>query len=168
MRALTGMQRRFVLAYFHLGKREPALTAAGCASPPGSEALGATAYRIWHSPRVQAAIKEFADGQLVAGIPEAVGAIIEGVNGIGSKDAVAAAKVLLDRTMPVVQQHEVIHVREDHTSLLKEVLSLAKMLGKDPKELLGGGMAFIDADYKEVEAEPEPEPDGTEGLEDLL
>lgn len=167
MRALTPKQRHFVLAYFHVGKRERAAFMAGYAGEEGSNKLGVSAYVVWHHPKVQAAIKEHASGALVGMLPGAIARLHQIMQDGGDKDGLKAIQLITDRTgFHATTEMKVTHVDESREDTIREIVRMAREQGLDPRVLIGGAADFIDADFT-VLAEAEPVVSSLEGLEDI-
>jgi phage terminase small subunit len=166
MRALNERQRKFVIAFFHTGKRGPAAAMAGYATLNINQA----AYQVWHDQKVQAALREFAHGsQIGTLIPEAFKVLEQALSGNASKEQLKAAGMVMDRTgFHALAEVKVTHEVQSREELIRQVNRDATALGLNAKELLGGATDFVtDVEYKEVTGqEPESELAGT-GLEDL-
>lgn len=164
MKALTDKQRRFVVAWFSMGSREKAAYAAGYAGEPESNLLGVSAYQVWHHPKVQAAIKEFAEASMLYGmIPGAMAAIENVLADPTHKDYVKTAQLVLDRTgFHATMEHRVTHTHtDDRAGMVKRLQELAAKVGQDPRALLQKMTDVQDADFDEV-------PVGDDDLGDLL
>ncbi len=165
MQACSELERRFVVAYFATGQREKAAHAAGYAGDPGSNLMGVQAYRVWHRPRVQEAIREFAEKSVFAGlVPLAMKAVENALMWFGDKTAVKAAEMVLDRTgFHSKQEMTVTHVDESRVEQIKRIVAMARAQGLDPRKLIGGAVDFVDADFEALDEEP-----STAGIEDIL
>jgi phage terminase small subunit len=189
MRAVNDRQRKFVIAYYHTGNREKAAEIAGYAGAPGTNLLAVSAFNVWHQPKVQAAIKEFGEQSVIAGLVPLAFAALEKALKLGDvKESTKAAQMVLDRTGFHAKSEQIVtapsKTREEQ---ILEIIRICKVNGLDPRKLIGGAVDFIDADYEVVDkseglrpigkAKPAlassvvyipTEDDGTEGLEDLL
>lgn len=172
MRALTERQRAFVVAFFHTGKRETAAHIAGYAGEINSNLLGVSAYNVWHQPKVQAAIKEFGEQCVLAGLVPMAFAALENALRLGDKkEQLKAAQMVMDRTGFHAKSEQIIR-QPDKTRVdqIKEIMRLCHEQGLDARKLIGGAVDFVDADFEIMDGKkalPTPA-SSTEGLEDLL
>jgi|SRR5579859_2843374 len=168
MQALSERERTFVVAWFHTGSREKATMLAGYAHS-SDNVLRNAAWRVWHRPRVQEAIREFAAGSvLMGGVPSALHAILEIAQTPGHKDQAKAAAMILDRTgfHPMTESKSTVVHEVSGSERMRKFIAAAKALGKDPKELLGQMSDVTDAEFEEINLIQIE--DGRAGLEDLL
>jgi HEAT repeat protein len=96
------------------------------------------AYRVYHDPRVIAAIAVESKRLIRSGAPEAVNALLEVVRDATHKDRVRAASAILARTDPEVTRHDlqVTHkVVDPDVEALEEVRAL-RALGTSREKLL--------------------------------
>lgn len=189
MRALNERQRKFVVLYFHTGSRERAALQAGYAGGTEDDRarnlLGVSAYSVWHQPKVQAAIKEFGEQCVLAGlVPMAFTALEEALKLGDVKEKTAAAKIVMDRTGFHAKSETIVRQPDrSRVDQIKEIVRLCKLQGIDPRTLIGGAVDFVDADFEVIDAKPKapavegPAPEvreddqpkgSTQGLEDLL
>lgn len=189
MRALNERQRKFVVLYFHTGSRERAALQAGYAG--GTEdavkrnMLGVSAYGVWHQPKVQSAIKEFGEQCVLAGlVPMAFTALEEALRTGDIKERTKAAQIVMDRTGFHAKSETIVRQPDrSRVEQIKEIVRLCKLQGIDPRNLIGGAVDFVEADFEVVDGpagiramlqKPAEEttqelPVGsTKGLEDLL
>lgn len=185
MIALNPQQRAFVLAYVETGGQDQTRAAvlSGYGVTPGSQKVAG--YRLAHDPKILAAIKEVADQRLRSGALLGAEVLIAIAQNPVHKDQLKAATELLNRGGLIVRQEvEHIHRSETEAEQVKKIVSLARELGLDPKQLLGSAGVTVDADFKVVsngKGQPQPEPEEPEevdaefepaasaaGLEDLL
>ena len=170
MRACTTKERAFVVAYFHTGKRELAAQIAGYAGEAGSNQLGVSAFQVWHRPRVQQAIQEFASTSILMGLVPMATAVMQDVLERGDhKEKLKAAQMVFDRTgFHALQEVKVTKIDgTDREAKVRKLIALAKKLGKNPRDLIGNLADVVDADFAAVEAAEEVV-SSSEGLEDLL
>lgn len=175
MRALTDRQRRFVVAFFHTGRRELAAHIAGYAGDLGTNLLGVSAYSVWHQPKVQAAIKEFGESSILGGlVPMAFSALEDALTRGDMKEKTKAAQIVMDRTGFHAKSEQIVRTPDkSRIEQIKEIVRLCKEQGMDPRKLIGGAVDFIDADFTEVDKLEgvkaiANESGSTKGLEDLL
>lgn len=164
MKALNERQRKFVVAWFATGHREKAAYAAGYAGELPSNQLGVSAYQVWHQPKVQAAIQEFAQSSVLYGLVPAAFAAFETIlSDPTHKDFAKVAQIIADRTgFHAKTEHQVnVTHSDDRESMIKRLEELAAKAGRAPKELFAKTAGVTDADFEEVEGDPT-------GLEDLL
>lgn len=180
MRALNERQRRFVIAFFVTGRREKAAHIAGYAGEPDSNLIGVSAYSVWHQPKVQAAIKEFGEQSIMAGLVPMATAVLEDAMKKGDiKEQTKAALAIMDRTGFHAKSEQIIR-QPDRTRLeeIREIVRLCHAQGLDPRKLIGGALDFVDVDFetidkaegvkKPIQLKLSAEETSTEGLEDLL
>lgn len=177
MRVLNERQRKFVVLYFHTGSRERAALQAGYAGGTEDEKarnlLGVSAYSVWHQPKVQAAIKEFGEQCVLGGlIPLAFTALEDALKMGDVKEKTKAAQIVMDRT-GFHAKSEMIHREPDRSRIeqIREIVRLCKLQGLDARQLIGGAVDFVDADFEVLDGK-EPlkleSVGSTSGLEDLL
>lgn len=168
MQALPKSERDFVIAWFHTGDQVKAAQMAGY-SDSSSSVLANAASRLWHRPRIQDAVTEFATHSVMrSGIPVAINAILEIAKSPGHKDQAKAAAMILDRTGFHVKTESMMTVTHEvsNSTRMKKFIESARLLGKDPREFLGEMSDVTDADYEEIDQIMIE--DGRDGLEDLL
>lgn len=169
MQALTTLQRRFVVAWFVSGQREKAAHMAGYAGEPGDNLLSVSAHTVWHHPKVQAAIIEYAKAALKTLVPASLLALKSVIEDVGHKDRVKALGMVLNRT-GLHETQEVIHDHRTETreEQLMRITEKATALGLDPKIVLGGAAAFIKPAPEAIDVDAVDISPTTEGLEDIL
>lgn len=184
MRVLNERQRKFVVLYFHTGSRERAALQAGYAGNMEDDRqrnlLGVSAYSVWHQPKVQAAIKEFGEQCVLAGlVPLAFTALEDALKRGDVKEKTKAAQIVMDRTGFHAKSETIVRTPDrSRVEQIKEIVRLCKLQGLDPRQLIGGAVDFVDADYEVIDGKTplkiEKAADvldvaaGTKGLEDLL
>jgi hypothetical protein len=154
MKVLTDRQRRFVIAWCHTGNRELSAKLAGYAGEIGEIKLDVGAYRAWHSPKVQEAIREHSRNTLASFLPAAAQAIQQGLELGEVKDRAALAVKIFERSglgFNQMMEHKVTHVDESREDMIRELISIAKRRGLDPQELIGNAGKFIEAEVTEVD-----------------
>lgn len=167
MSSLSENQRAFVVAWFWFGDRQKAAAAAGY-STINNNTLAQGAYRLWHNPKIQAAIHEYAETGMHSLIPAAIAAMEEILKDKGHKDYAKAAMTILDRTgFHATTEQRVVKVSDDSKlGKIERLVSLAKQMGIDPKVLIGRASDVSAADMKVIEHWEAPK--SSDGLEDLL
>ena len=165
MRALTVLQRRFVLIL--VGCANNATEAARLAGYSGdNDTLAKTATRLRHTPAVQDAIDEEARKSLYGAKLLAVQVLRDVLEDPTEKThyRLKAVAMVLNRVgMPeVFNQSITVEHKLSSDELIKNIGDMARKLNLDPKQLLGSYGITIDAEYTEVPAEL------TDGLEDVL
>jgi|GEM_PF-4987308 len=188
MRTLNERQRKFVILYFHTGSRERAALQAGYAGGTEDEKarnlLGVSAYSVWHQPKVQAAIKEFGEQCVLAGlVPLAFTALEDALKRGDVKERTKAAQIVMDRTGFHAKSETIVTPNaRDRAEQIREIIRLCKLQGLDARQLIGGAVDFIDADFEVLDGKPvterrqiaasaddQEQPKGSDaGLEDLL
>ncbi len=153
MLALTKAQRRFVMAMVYLGgSQRGCYIAAGYAhNPDNKNATQVSAHQLAHHPKVQEAMLEVGVNMMGALRIPTVKFLHDTLknDGLEIKDRIKVAQMVLDRTgMQATQKIDVTHKNETGEQMMKEIATMAKSLGVDPKKLLGGGV--IEAEFEEV------------------
>ena len=157
MKTLTDRQRRFVVAWCHTGNRELAAKLAGYAGEIGETKLDVGAFKVWHNPKVQEAIREHSRTTLASFLPAASKALQDGLELGDVKDRAALAVKIFERSglgFNQMMEHKVTHVDESREDMIKELIKIAKRRGQDPAELIGNAADFvepIEAEFTEVE-----------------
>ena len=154
MKVLTDKQRRFVIAWCHTGNRELSAKLAGYAGEIGETKLDVGAFRAWHHPQVQEAIREHSRNTLASFLPAASQAIQQGLELGEIKDRAALAVKIFERSglgFNQMMEHKVTHVDESREDVIKELIKIAKRRGQDPTELIGNAAEFIEGEYQEVD-----------------
>lgn len=154
MQKLNERQQAFVLAAMANGGRNYAQAAreAGFSDEGGS--AKATAYRLSHDPKIQAALMEEANRRLNTGSVLAVSVLLELVNGdsLDPKDRLKAIELVLNRTgMHAKSEHkvEVKHTDETSKEMVERIKLLSAQMGIDSQKLLGN--CVVEGEYEEVE-----------------
>lgn len=169
MRALTGLQRRFVIAMCETGGGNATLAyqmAGGQSQSRNSMAVAAS--RLLHNELILAALREEADRRIRAGALLGASALTEMALDVTHKDRFKAASALLAHAgLGIVAKSEITHVHKSDDEIILRIRELAKTLNLDAQKLLGNHSAprkpvlIDDAEYSEVASTEE-------GLEDLL
>lgn len=111
MRALPPRWQKAVVALFaHRGNMSAAYRAAGFNPSPTHEAsVRTSAWRLFHDPRVRAAVREVAVSSIDISEPETLGTVLEIMrnNNEKAQDRLAAARILLDRSNPVLHKTKI-------------------------------------------------------------
>ena len=159
MKRLNDRQRLFVLACLELGCETNHTKAAAIAGYSGNpDTMKVTAHRLAHDEKVQAALLEEAKRRVQAGTMGATALLVQTVGDetIDRKVRLKAAVEVLDRG----GLHAVREVRAPdgggeggRTEKLLRLAVLAKMLGQDPKALLGNLADVVPADLRVVGGE---------------
>lgn len=156
MKSLSPIQRAFVIAYIQTGKRREAYRLAGysCSS---LNAVDVNCHRLMHDERVQAALVEEGRKHIKASAVLAMNYLTELVTNVEAdhKDRSKAAIAILDRggLHALTEHHVNITHHETRESKIQRVIELAKLLGKDPRELLGDLVDAIPSDMKAIDGE---------------
>ncbi len=159
MRRLTARQRVFVVALGMQRGRKDAPRAARIAgySPgkPGSSQLRVQAHFLIHDAKVQAAIQEQARSKVNALTLQAVDLLEDTMRDANSArgDRLKAAAMVLDRGgLHALSEHKIdVNVNDTRAEKLLRVATLAREMGKDPRELLGGLADAIEGDFTVIE-----------------
>jgi len=160
MRALTENQRAFVMTYLETGGTNAtrAAIAAGYGGSDGSAAVAA--HRLVHNPKVQAAIKEIAEGRIRAGVLLGASVLLEIAGDPGHKDRLRAAEALMDRGgMLLVRETKVTVEHKDPSveATIARIRMMAEAMNMDPRPLLthaGVPQDIIDAEFSVVQTTP--------------
>lgn len=111
-----------------------------------------SAYNLMRNPRILAAVREEAAKRLQMGALIGVNVMLEIASSTTHKDQFSAAKHLAKLNGFVeVQKVEVEHRSESQEAMVARVIANAKVLGLDPRELLGQAGVVIDAEFTVVE-----------------
>lgn len=166
MAALELKQRAFVFAFLDSGSinATAAVLEAGyqCKDNKVAGVLGS---RLLKNPKIQAALHE----ESVQGIhglkPLAVAKLEEVLRakGIATRDILRAIEMVMDRSgMPKVTEIKATteHTLTDPQGLVDRIVKAARVLGLEPRALIGKTGVVIDAEFKVV--------GDTTGLEDVL
>ncbi len=170
MRALNERQRKFVVLYFHTGSRERAALQAGYAGgtddPKALNLLGVSAFSVWHQPKVQAAIKEFGEQCVLAGLVPLAFVALENALKMGDvKEQTKAAQIVMDRTGFHAKSETIVRQPDkDRVAQIREIVRLCKLQGLDPRTLIGGAVDFVDADFEVLDGKKPELNEGTGGL----
>jgi phage terminase small subunit len=174
MAQLTENQQNFVWALVQTGgDNSKAAALAGIGGTP--DARSVAVYRLTHSPKVQAAIKEVAEGQIRGSAFLGAAALMEIAADPLHKDRAKAAIEIMNRSgMLVVQETKVTveHKNPDINATVARIRALAEGMHMDAKPLLlqaGVPQDIIDAEFEVVSEERVQVSDmSAAGLEDLL
>lgn len=168
MAQLNENQRAFVVGWFHFGDKHKAAEAAGY-STINYNTLCQGVYKLWHNPKVQAAIQEYARTQMSSLVPGALAVYEEILRDPGHKDHAKVATEIFNRTgfhaMTEVLRTDRVDPN-DRMAQIERITKLAQKLGIDPKSLLGTAADVIEGDFKVAEDVSAERSDA--GLEDLL
>lgn len=170
MRALPERMRAFVVALMETGSGPGSYgRCARMAGYTGTDStISASASRLVHDDRIQAAIIEESKRRLTGGLIVAVSSLVAMVDPdsdilLSAKDRLRAIELLLNRAgLPSQSEQKVTvtHQTASDAEMRKRIGTLARELGMDPEKLLGKDV--IEGEFVEIE------PTGREGLEDLL
>lgn len=156
MAALTENQRRFVYHMLITGGANATNSARAAGYSDGKEGdsgnpAGVAGYRLAHSPKILAAMKEEGDRRLRGGVVLGASVLIEIAGDVLHKDRYKAACRLLDQAGLGIEHKQTIEVKHTVTeeAKIEEVRKLALQLGLDPRQLLGQA-GIIDAEFTEV------------------
>ena len=166
MKVLTVLQRKFVLAWFHFGDKYMAARAAGYSMDVNQNANSAQVYQVWHNPRVQEAIQEFAHISIMNGLlPASFKALDEILKDPDHKARHKVAEMVLNRAgFHALSEHKVVvENTDDRAATVRLMAQLALAQGLDPRKVLAGLADVTEADYEMIETQT-----GREGLEDIL
>lgn len=153
MSKLSEQQQNFIIAYWSSDTQHEAARIAGYKSD-NLNALKVQASRLLHSPKIRAALQEFAGNILMAeGVKTAVNRLLELMHSDNEKVALDAVKTFLDRNgMVAATQHnvnvEVTLTREEKVAKLRE---FAAQTGMDTAKVLGNVIDLEPEDYEEAE-----------------
>ncbi len=173
MLKLNAAQRRFVIAMVEVGgnQRRCALAAGYKANPESPTTLTNTACRLAHDEKIQEAMLEVGLRMLGAARIPTIKFVLDTIldESAERKDRLRAAQMVMDRTgLHAMSEHKVAVTHKDETSaqLIKEITQLSKVLGVDPKKLLGANT--VDAEFEEVTDECLKGEEETDDLADLF
>ncbi len=160
MRVLTERQQLFVVACLDMGCATNHTQAARIAGYVDGDALKVTAHRLAHHPKIQAALLEEAKKRIQAGTVAATSLLIEVVGDAehATKDRLKAAQMILDRGgVHAVTERLGTEVSSPEGRMEKvlRLALLAKLLGQDPRMLLGNLADAVEGDFKVLESVPE-------------
>lgn len=155
MRALPNDRwRLFVLSCMSQGvKVDHTLAAKEAGFTGNAGTLRVQAHRLAHDPRVQAALLEESRKKLQTYTGPAVALLgkMIGDETIEPKDRIKAATAILDRGgLGIVQTINVNRSLSREEKLLK-VVELARMLGKNPRDLIGSLADSLPGDFSVLE-----------------
>jgi hypothetical protein len=140
MRALTDLQRAFVVATFTQGKRDATQAARSAGYQGDRNVLGVTAHRLTHNPKIVAAMKEEGERRMdmLGSIAiEKLGDILE--NSVDHKTTLKAIDMTLGRVGFHQRSESLVTTRTEHSSLekIEKLVRLAKAMGLNPETLVG-------------------------------
>jgi hypothetical protein len=142
MRALTPMQRRFVLELRHgpsgYGSEIRALKAAGYGKPNSTEnTLYVMANHVLHNPKVQAALGELGGKIIRAEAFVSIGNVSKIAKDLTHKDCLKANLALMDRGgfAPETFHHVTVEHKMDYTKQALEELATFRRLGVERARL---------------------------------
>lgn len=168
MRAILPRHRLFVIACLDSGVKIDFTRAARIAGyargKPGDSTLRVRGHRLAHSPKIQAAILEESQKRLQAGTMAATGLLMKIVADPKeeTKDRLKAAQMVLDRGglgSVTVHKVDVTHT-DNRIEKVAKIVELARLMGQDPKQLLGSLADVTDADFEMVDKLKEVKVDG--------
>lgn len=156
MRALPERWQVFVMAMVMQGDKVNQTEAARIAGYSGApDVVKVTGHHLAHDSRIQAAIHEMAVRRVRASTLMAT-AVLEKIaadDEAENKDRIKAAEMLLNRgglpSRTISEQHVTVTVTKEQQ--IQEVLQLARVLGLEPKKLLGSMADVSDAEIKAFE-----------------
>ena len=137
---------RFMVKGGNHGKNTAACRAAGFVGTPDS--LKSTAFKIFHDPRMLAALHELGEQLLKQGVPDAINAMYEILDNPRHKDRLKAAQAIIDREHPVQTAHHITVEHVDDRRMMEFALKLAAEMGIEADKLVGR------IDGKLIEQEP--------------
>jgi hypothetical protein len=103
---------------------------------PGS--MKVTAHRVFHDPRMLAALDELGREFLRGGVPDALGVVYEIMGDERHKDRLKAAQVIINYAHPVQTAHHVTVEHVDDRRMVDFALKLAAEMGVEAGKLVGG------------------------------
>lgn len=166
MKALSDRQRLYVVACVDAGCWKNHTKAARLAGYTGSEgSLKVQGYRLSHNPKVQAALLEEAKKRMQAATVGATNFVVELM-----QDEKADAKLRLKASESILDRGGVHAVREHlggpadltpegRAEKILRIAVLAKLLGQDPRVLLGNVVDALPADMRLLESKQDAAPD---------
>lgn len=167
MRAITEMQRRFVIAILEQGTANFTDAARIAGYKGDRHQLSVVGHHTAHNPKVQEAMHEEAKRRLHAGVIPAIATLVEVATDKFHKDRVKAAAMILNRVgLHEMTEHKVTVENVSDSAMIERIHQLAGRLGVDAKKLLGSAakkVTAVDAEFEEAESA-----DGSTGLEDVL
>jgi hypothetical protein len=113
---------------------------------PGS--MKVTAHRVFHDPRMLAALDELGREFLRGGVPDALAVVYEIMGDERHKDRLKAAQVIINYAHPVQTAHHVTVEHVDDRRMVDFALKLAAEMGVEAGKLVGR------IDGKLIEHEP--------------
>jgi hypothetical protein len=146
MRALPNDKwRAACVARFHvksgrLGGNTAAVRAAGFGSETTTpDAMKVIAFRVFHDPRMQAALHEVGEAYIKMGVPDALVTVTEIMNDPRQSGTtrLKAAEVFIDRHHPVQTAHHVVVEHVDDRRMAEFAIKLAQELGIEAGKLIG-------------------------------
>lgn len=139
MKALRGRQRAFVISMLETGKNDNSFHARNAGYEGNDQTIWATAYRLAHDPKVQAAIHEEAERRLKGSAIIATSTVVGLLTSVDEKIQLRAAEMIFNRVgLHATTEHKVTveHVEDDKT-LLDKARRLAGELGIDISKMVG-------------------------------
>lgn len=139
MKALRGRQRAFVLSMLETGKSDNSFHARNAGYTGNDQSIWATAYRLAHDPKVQAAIHEEAERRLKGSAILATSTVVKLLDSNDQKIQLRAAEMIFNRVgLHATTEHKVTveHIEDDKT-LLDKARRLAGELGIDISKMVG-------------------------------
>lgn len=139
MKALRGRQRAFVISMLETGKNDNSFHARNAGYEGNDQTIWATAYRLAHDPKIQAAIHEEAERRLKGSAIIATSTVVGLLNSADEKIQLRAAEMIFNRVgLHATTEHKVTveHIEDDKT-LLDKARRLAGELGVDISKMIG-------------------------------
>jgi hypothetical protein len=168
MKRLTERQQMFVVALLDLGCSHARAARAAGYSTSSELYLRVQGFRLAHNPVVQAALLEEAKKRVTAGTAAAVNLVMRvmGDEKVADKVRLKAAEMILDRG----GLHGVHEARQTgdgegggRAEKMLRLAMLAKLLGVDPRQVMGNLADGLVGDEKLIEQNPAADVDLTSG-----
>jgi hypothetical protein len=124
----------------HWSGNAAACRAAGFGNEEGTttpRSMSATAYKVFHDPRMLAALDELGKEFLRGGVPDALTVVHEIMSDKKQKDRLKAAQVVINYAHPVQTAHHVTVEHVDDRRMVDFALKLATELGIEAQKLIG-------------------------------
>jgi hypothetical protein len=136
----SGGHREIPRQAWPLGGNAAACRAAGFGREDGtSTCLKQIAYKIFHDPRMQAALREVGEAYIKSGVPDALMTVTEIMEDKRSKgaDRLRAAQIFIDRHHPLQTAHHVTVEHVDDHRMMEFAVKLAAEMGIEASKLIG-------------------------------
>jgi hypothetical protein len=131
---------RFMVKRGRWGGNTQAVRVAGFGNEEGTttpRSMRATAYKVFHDPRMLAALDELGKEFLRGGVPDALTVVHEIMSDKKHKDRLKAAQVVINYAHPVQTAHHVTVEHVDDRRMVDFALKLATELGIEAQKLIG-------------------------------